>query len=163
MSMIRSPEFGAVAGKRMKMAKFLDEKAWKFAVVGVVNTVVGSGIMFGLYNLAGCSYWVSSAANYFLTSILSYFLHISVQRRSCRKRAALCGEYRNLLFCRLRAGKAICGFFAEGRFRDSTGKCFHAGRNVSVRGSQLSGTAAVRVSKTTGQLTASRPEDTMIL
>ena len=67
----------------MKMAKFLDEKAWKFAVVGVVNTVVGSGIMFGLYNLAGCSYWVSSAANYFLTSILSYFLnkHFTFQNK----------------------------------------------------------------------------------
>ena len=57
------------------MAKFLDEKAWKFAVVGVVNTVVGSGIMFGLYNLAGCSYWVSSAANYVIGSILSYVLN----------------------------------------------------------------------------------------
>ena len=32
-------------------------------------------IMFGLYNLAHCSYWVSSAANYILTSILSYFLN----------------------------------------------------------------------------------------
>ena len=32
-------------------------------------------IMFGLYNLAGCSYWVSSAANYILTSILSYILN----------------------------------------------------------------------------------------
>lgn len=32
-------------------------------------------IMFGLYNLAGCSYWMSSAANYILTSILSYFLN----------------------------------------------------------------------------------------
>ena len=31
--------------------------------------------MFGLYNLAGCSYWVSSAANYILTSILSYILN----------------------------------------------------------------------------------------
>jgi putative flippase GtrA len=31
--------------------------------------------MFGLYNLAGCSYWVSSATNYTLTSILSFFLN----------------------------------------------------------------------------------------
>ena len=57
------------------MAKFLDEKAWKFAVVGGINTVVGSGVMFGLYNLAGCSYWVSSAANYVIGSILSYVLN----------------------------------------------------------------------------------------
>ena len=44
-------------------------------LVGVVNTLVGMAIMFGLYNLAGCSYWVSSAANYILTSILSYILN----------------------------------------------------------------------------------------
>ena len=31
--------------------------------------------MFGLYNLAHCSYWVSSASNYILTSILSFFLN----------------------------------------------------------------------------------------
>lgn len=31
--------------------------------------------MFGLYNLAGFSYWLSSSANYILTSILSYFLN----------------------------------------------------------------------------------------
>ena len=46
-----------------------------FVVVGVVNTLVGSAIMFGLYNLAHCSYWFSSAANYVLTSILSFFLN----------------------------------------------------------------------------------------
>ena len=48
---------------------------FRFAVVGAINTVIGMGIMFGLYNIAGCSYWVSSAANYILTSILSYFLN----------------------------------------------------------------------------------------
>ena len=39
--------------------------------------------MFGLYNLANCSYWVSSAANYVLTSILSFFLnkHFTFQSR----------------------------------------------------------------------------------
>lgn len=53
----------------------LDAKLLKFLLVGLVNTVVGSAIMFGLYNLAGASYWLSSAANYILTSILSYFLN----------------------------------------------------------------------------------------
>ena len=48
---------------------------FRFAIVGVINTVIGMGIMFGLYNLAGCSFWVSTAANYILTSILSYFLN----------------------------------------------------------------------------------------
>ena len=48
----------------MKQLKNLfDEKLLKFILVGVVNTLVGMAIMFGLYNLAHCSYWVSSAAN----------------------------------------------------------------------------------------------------
>lgn len=47
----------------------------KFAAVGVINTLFGTAIMFGLYNLAGASYWVSSAANYILASILSYILN----------------------------------------------------------------------------------------
>lgn len=55
--------------------QFFDAKLIKFVLVGVVNTLVGMAIMFGLYNLAGCSYWVSSAANYILTSILSYILN----------------------------------------------------------------------------------------
>ena len=53
----------------------VDKKLLKFIIVGVINTVVGSCIMFGLYNLANCSYWVSSVANYVLTSILSFFLN----------------------------------------------------------------------------------------
>lgn len=52
-----------------------DIKLIKFAGVGVVNTIVGAALMFGLYNLAGASYWLSSMTNYVLTSILSYFLN----------------------------------------------------------------------------------------
>jgi len=55
--------------------KFFDAKLIKFLIVGVFNTLVGMAIMFGLYNLAGCNYWVSSAANYVVGSILSYFLN----------------------------------------------------------------------------------------
>jgi putative flippase GtrA len=47
----------------------------RFAIVGVINTAVGIAIMFGLYNLAGLSYWMSSALNYCLTSIMSFFLN----------------------------------------------------------------------------------------
>lgn len=58
-----------------KLLALLDAKLLKFLLVGVINTLVGSAIMFGLYNLAGASYWLSSAANYILTSILSFFLN----------------------------------------------------------------------------------------
>jgi putative flippase GtrA len=61
--------------KQLKNYKIFDIKLLKFLVVGVVNTLVGMAIMFGLYNLAGCSYWISSAANYIIGSIFSYFLN----------------------------------------------------------------------------------------
>ena len=66
-----------------RLRTLFDAKLWKFLLVGVVNTLAGMGIMFGLYNVAGCSYWVSSAANYVLTSILSFFLnkHFTFQSR----------------------------------------------------------------------------------
>lgn len=57
------------------LLKLFDAKLLRFLIVGVINTLVGTAIMFGLYNLAHCSYWFSSAANYTLTSILSYFLN----------------------------------------------------------------------------------------
>ena len=58
-----------------KIRELIDIKLLKFIIVGVINTLVGSAIMFGLYNLAHCSYWLSSATNFTLTSILSFFLN----------------------------------------------------------------------------------------
>ncbi len=58
-----------------KLLSVVDGKLLRFIIVGVINTLVGTAIMFGLYNLAGCGYWFSSIANYFLTSILSFFLN----------------------------------------------------------------------------------------
>ncbi len=58
-----------------KLLSLFDRKMWKFLLVGVVNTLVGNVIMYSLYNLAGCSVWLSSAVNYALTSILSFFLN----------------------------------------------------------------------------------------
>ena len=59
----------------MAKVKLIDKTMLKFLLVGVVNTLVGSGIMFILYNLAGWSYWLSSAANYVAGGIVSYFLN----------------------------------------------------------------------------------------
>lgn len=55
--------------------KFFDKTMIKFVIVGVINTLVGSGAMFLLYNFAGCSYWFSSAANYVIGGIVSFFLN----------------------------------------------------------------------------------------
>jgi len=57
------------------MRQFFDKTTLKFLLVGIVNTVVGCGTMFLLYNLVHCSYWLSSAANYLIGSIVSYFLN----------------------------------------------------------------------------------------
>jgi len=46
----------------------------KFFIVGVINTIVGTAVMFLLYWL-GAGYWISSAANYIAGSIVSYFLN----------------------------------------------------------------------------------------
>nr|WP_297282372.1 GtrA family protein [uncultured Agathobaculum sp.] len=58
-----------------KLRGLIDRKFAKFLLVGAINTLVGTAIMFGLYNLAHCTYWVSSGVNYILTSILSFFLN----------------------------------------------------------------------------------------
>ncbi|MGI5962539.1 MAG: GtrA family protein [Lawsonibacter sp.] len=67
-----------MSGKWMKL---LDPTLFRFLLVGVINTLVGYGIMFGLYNLAGLyqwgnlGYWLSTAANYTIGSIVSFFLN----------------------------------------------------------------------------------------
>lgn len=83
-----------------KFLGLFDKKLIKFIIVGVINTLVGTAIMFGLYNLilprlgwfpegvdtelnifgktivlSDMNYWIASAANYILTSILSFFLN----------------------------------------------------------------------------------------
>ncbi|GBU25798.1 hypothetical protein R83H12_02456 [Fibrobacteria bacterium R8-3-H12] len=59
----------------MKFRVIFDAKFFKFILVGAINTVVGSAIMFSLYNIAHLSYWVSSACGYIFGSILSFFLN----------------------------------------------------------------------------------------
>ncbi len=47
----------------------------KFAMVGVINTIVGTTVMFVFYNVFHFSYWVSSASNYIIGSFISYLLN----------------------------------------------------------------------------------------
>jgi putative flippase GtrA len=54
----------------MNMGRF-----FRFMLVGTLNTVIGSLIMFLLYNAAHVSYWIASACNYCFTSILSFFMN----------------------------------------------------------------------------------------
>ena len=59
----------------MKELKTEISEIIRFILVGVVNTLVGAGTMFLLYNLGHCSYWLSSIMNYIVGSICSFFLN----------------------------------------------------------------------------------------
>lgn len=84
--------------------KLFDASFLRFVLVGVINTLFGTGIMFSAYNLAGLSYWVSSALNYILASILSYFLnkHFTFQNKE-RGTGVIVRFVINILVCYLLA------------------------------------------------------------
>ena len=55
--------------------KIIDKITLKFLLVGIINTLVGNSVMFLLYNLCSVGYGLSTAANYVVGSIVSYFLN----------------------------------------------------------------------------------------
>ena len=60
---------------RRILSSFFDATFLKFMLVGVVNTLVGIAVMFFCFNVLAWSYWVSSALNYMVGSIVSYLLN----------------------------------------------------------------------------------------
>jgi putative flippase GtrA len=52
-----------------------DKTFFKFIIVGTINTLVGSALIFILYNVTEIGYWLSSGISYILVSILSFFLN----------------------------------------------------------------------------------------
>lgn len=78
-----------------KLKQIFDPTFFRFILVGCINTLVGYGVMFGLYNLAGLhawgdtGYWLSSAANYVIGSIVSFFLNKHFTFRSREKGAGV--------------------------------------------------------------------------
>lgn len=58
-----------------KLQKLIDITALKFILVGMINTLVGTIVMFVLYNVFHAGYWLSSAANYIVGSVVSYILN----------------------------------------------------------------------------------------
>ena len=67
-----------------KLKLLFDRKLLKFMMVGVANTIIGALVMFILYNLAHCSYWIASACNYIVGGILSFFpnMYFTVKHKS---------------------------------------------------------------------------------
>lgn len=98
--------------------KISDSTVLRFVLVGVVNTLVGMAIMFGLYNLAHCSYWISSACNYILTSILSFFLNKYFTFQNQEKSAVQAVRFAvNIAVCYLLAygiAKPLCIWLLSG-------------------------------------------------
>lgn len=60
---------------RRILSSFFDATFLKFILVGVVNTLVGTAVMFFCFNVLAWSYWISSAMNYIVGSIVSYLLN----------------------------------------------------------------------------------------
>lgn len=85
---------------------WIDGTVPRFLLVGVVNTLVGCGAMFLLYNLAHWSYWLSSAANYVLGGVVSFFLN---KYFTFRKRSWSWGQV-----VRFAANVAVCWLLAYG-------------------------------------------------
>ena len=91
----------------MKFLNYFTDKTFiKFVMVGMVNTLLGTTIMFVFYNVFHLSYWVSSASNYFFGSLVSYLLNKNFTFRFKEK-----GYYSLLRFI---INILICYFLAYG-------------------------------------------------
>lgn len=55
------------------MKKLLALEQTRFIIVGVLNTLIGLVAMLVAYNVFHMGYWVSSAMDYIIASIFSYF------------------------------------------------------------------------------------------
>ena len=55
--------------------KKIDPSFYRFLIVGLINTIIGTSTMFIAYNIFSISYWGSTFLNYFIGSIVSYFLN----------------------------------------------------------------------------------------
>lgn len=120
--------------------KVLDGTVVRFLLVGVVNTLIGCGTMFLLYNLAGCSYYVSSAANYLVGGVVSFFLnkYFTFRRREWSWRQAVRFAV-NVAVCYLLAyglAKPLAAWALSGagkRVQENVamlvGMCFYTGLN----------------------------------
>ena len=53
--------------------KVLELEQSRFIIVGVMNTIIGTMAMLIAYNLFHMGYWASSAVDYIIGSIFSYF------------------------------------------------------------------------------------------
>lgn len=89
-----------------KMKNYIDKTFLKFCMVGVLNTMFGTVVMFIGYNILHLNYWISSSANYILGSVLSFFLnkYFTFQNKSKKKKVVI----------KFVVNIVVCYFFAYG-------------------------------------------------
>lgn len=58
---------------KILIGKIFKLEGSRFILVGIANTIIGTSTMLIAYNLFGLGYWSSSALNYVVGSIFSYF------------------------------------------------------------------------------------------
>lgn len=56
-----------------RIKKLLSLEQVRFIIVGVMNTAIGMAAMLIAYNIFHLGYWISSAMDYIIGSIFSYF------------------------------------------------------------------------------------------
>lgn len=56
-----------------KIEKILSLEQSRFVIVGIMNTIIGAAAMLIAYNVFHLGYWISSAMDYIIGSIFSYF------------------------------------------------------------------------------------------
>lgn len=68
-----------------KIRKILLSEQGRFILVGIMNTLIGTAAMFISYNLFHLGYWISSAMDYIVGSIFSFFANKYFTFRSQKK------------------------------------------------------------------------------
>ena len=68
--------------------KLLNLEQARFVLVGIMNTLIGMIAMFVAYNVFHLGYWFSSAMDYIIGSIFSYFANKYFTFRSEKKSGA---------------------------------------------------------------------------
>lgn len=74
-------------GKMKQLKKLFTFEQSRFIVVGIMNTLIGTAAMFIAYNVFHMGYWLSSALDYIIGSIFSYFANKYFTFKSEKKSA----------------------------------------------------------------------------
>ena len=110
--------------KKFFAKTIFDRTFWRFVLVGVLNTLIGLGVNFLVLWLLGLTdrvsdntaYWIASAANYTVGSIVSFFLNKYFTFKSKTRSA---GEVWRFI-----VNIIVCWIIAYGTAKPFIGWCF---------------------------------------